>query len=146
MVLARSLSNATSTPLTRALAAYRKLDLTTARRQRASSRTVKQARRLSQEQLARLAERYLEGATVYELADQFNVNRRTVANHLKREGVSLRRQTPSDELINQMVRLYASGLSLAKVGDQVGVDARTVHRCLQDRGVELRDTHGRARS
>ena len=81
--------------------------------------------------------------TVYELGDEFGIERRTVSVILKRHGVRMRMQSLDEEAIDEAVRLYESGLSLAKVGERVGVTARTVQLRLRERGVTMRDTHGR---
>jgi uncharacterized protein (DUF433 family) len=52
-----------------------------------------------------LAERYKEGATVYELAAEFGCNRTTIAERLKKAGIPMRRQSPTSEAIDSMVRL-----------------------------------------
>jgi DNA-binding CsgD family transcriptional regulator len=103
-------------------------------------------RRLTEPETGRLAARYREGATVYELAAEFDVNRRTVAARLKRTGVGMRRSTPGEAQIAEMVRLYESGFSLAKVAEQVGVSTSTVLNYVRRNGVECRDTQGRSRS
>lgn len=143
VVLARSLSNLTSTPLMRALAAYRRLNLmpgVTPDRSRPAH--PKRAKQLNASDLPRLVERYEAGATVYELADEFKIDRRTVSIRLKQQGVSLRFQSPTPDVVDEMVRLYESGLSLAKVADRTGFVAHTVQRHLRDRGVQMRDLHG----
>lgn len=98
---------------------------------------------LTDRQINRLIERYEAGATVYELAAEFRVERRTVAVQLRRHGVTLRRQSPTAAEIDEMLRLYQSGQSLEAVGQRLGFVARTVQRYLEVRGVERRDTHGR---
>ena len=89
--------------------------------------------------------RYLEGATVYELAVEFDICRSKVSERLKRNGVRLRLTPPSDQEISEMVRLYVSGLSLAAVGKKVGTSVGTVKRCVLESGIQTRDTHGRVR-
>lgn len=134
MVLARLFSNSTPSPLTRAIAAYRKLDLVRAPRQRIRPARPKRAIQLTAVQLVRLAESYQAGATIYELAEQFQIDRRTVSRHLHRQGVRMRLQSPSDETVDQMVRSYESGLSLAAVSKQIGMDGQTVRWYLRQRG------------
>ncbi len=102
-------------------------------------------RRLTEPQVEQLAVRYNEGATVYELAEEFGIRRATVSERLKKAGVTMRCQPPGSELINSMVGLYASGLSLAEVGDRVGTSPGTVRRYLRIHGVQMRDSHGRKR-
>lgn len=102
-------------------------------------------RRLTEPDVARMVARYAEGATVYELAEEFGIERRTVAARLKKASVSMRHQPATAEQVAEMVRLYKSGLSLAKVAPRTGVSAKTVLNYLRAEGVQLRDTHGRGR-
>jgi len=62
-------------------------------------------RRLTGAQVSELAERYKEGATVYELAAEFGCNRTTIAERLKKAGIPMRRQSPTSEAIDSMLRL-----------------------------------------
>jgi hypothetical protein len=102
-------------------------------------------RRLSDVQVQKMTTRYLEGATVYELAVEFDICRSKVSERLKVNGVIMRLSSPSDQEVCEMVRLYESGLSLAAVGKRVGASVGTVRRCVLARGVQTRDTHGRVR-
>jgi len=47
-------------------------------------------RQLSDEQVAKLVDRYLDGATMLELSELFEIHRTTVSLHLKRQGVRSR--------------------------------------------------------
>ncbi len=100
-------------------------------------------RRLTPDELTRVAERYNAGATVYELAAEFGCHRATIAERLKLAGFTLRHQPTTTDQVDEIIRLYESGLSMAKVAEQVGVSARTVFNYLQQRGVTTRDAHGR---
>ena len=102
-------------------------------------------RRLAPDEMTALAEEYQAGATVYELAERFGINRKTVALHLHRQGVEMRRQGLDDEQIADAARLYERGWSLARIADQYGVWSRTVYLALLAHGVQMRDTHGRPR-
>ena len=50
-------------------------------------------RRLTQTDVERMRKRYEEGATVYQLGAEFDVDRRTVSIRLKKVGVPIRRRT-----------------------------------------------------
>jgi hypothetical protein len=67
------------------------------------------ALRLTDLQIARLIECYGAGATVYELAAEFSIDRRAVARRLKAAGVTLRGKSPTTSEIDEMARLYRSG-------------------------------------
>lgn len=92
-----------------------------------------------------MAERYLEGANVNELAAEFRCARQTVALRLKAHGVQLRNRTATAEEIAQVVALYASGLSLAGVAEKTRFSSKSVLNYLRGEGVQLRDTHARER-
>ena len=98
-------------------------------------------RRLTAAQVAEMAARYQEGATVYELAAEFDCNRTTVSVRLKETGVAMRLQSPTSETVDSMVRLYESGLSPLGVGKQLGFCANTVRTCLRERQVPVRHKH-----
>ena len=100
-------------------------------------------RRLTGAQVIEMVQRYEAGATVYELAVEFDCHRTTVSARPKKAGVSLRLQSPSSEVIDLMANLYASGLSSIEVGERFGYCANTVRNSLQGQGIQLRDTHGR---
>ena len=105
----------------------------------------KRAKRLNDMQLARLVDQYESGTTVYELASEFAIDRRTVSIHLKQQGVIMRLQPPSTRTVDDIVRLYESGLSMSKVGQQISISADLVLSYLRKRGVETRNLQGRPR-
>ena len=78
-----------------------------------------------------------------ELAERYDIHRRTVSAILKWHGVPTRASGLSPEQIQHAVLLNAQGQSLAKIGKVLGVDAGTVPRRLREQGVQMRDTHGR---
>lgn len=103
-------------------------------------------RRLPDAQVQQLIEGYKSGATVYELGDQFGIERRTVSAILHRHGVPMRRRGLSEEQIDDAVRLYNQGWSLARIAARMGVAAGTVRERLHERGVTMRDTQGQPRA
>ena len=136
--LVRSFSNSTSSPLSRAIAAYRRLDVTRTPHER-PHKAPKRAKWLNETELARLTKRYGSGATVYELATEFGVHRTTISQHLKAAGVQMRLQAMTAEQVKTATTLYATGLSLADVGGHLGVHASTVYLTLRQYGVAMRN-------
>lgn len=92
-----------------------------------------------------MANDYRNGATVYQLAQEFGISRHTVSARLKKAGVTMRGEPLKLKDVDSMVRLYASGLSLLEVGKKVGYNANTVRNCLLERQIQTRDSHGRDR-
>ncbi|WP_020500970.1 hypothetical protein [Sciscionella marina] len=96
--------------------------------------------------MQQLIEGYRSGSTVYELGDQFGIERRTVSAILHRRGVPMRRRGLSEEQIDDAVRLYNQGWSLARIAARMDVAAGTVRQRLHERGVTMRDNQGQLRA
>ena len=101
-------------------------------------------RRLSPYETSCIAAEYLLGRSLEELARQFGVHRRTVADHLERLGVARRvnlpKLTPPD--IERAASRYQAGDSLATVGKALNVDPSTIQRALRRAGVTIRARPG----
>ncbi|GAA5110117.1 recombinase family protein [Haloechinothrix salitolerans] len=108
-------------------------------------RRPRRARQLNDDQVQQLIGDYQSGATVYELGERFDIERRTVSAILHRHGIAMRQRGLSPEQIDDAIRLYNQGWSLAKIGNRMDVDAETVRKRLHERGVTLRDPQGRPR-
>ena len=52
-------------------------------------------KRLTQRDVARLSQRYDQGATIYELATEFGIDRHTVSERLKKAGTTMRGHSPT---------------------------------------------------
>jgi hypothetical protein len=102
--------------------------------------------RLDQDQTQHLIVNYQAGSTVYELADQFGIERRTASAILHRHQVPMRRHGLTTDQVDDAERLYEQGWSLARIGDQLDVTADTVRKRLLERGITMRDTRGRTRT
>ena len=61
-----------------------------------------------------------------ELGERWGVHRTTVAGHLRRADVELRRQGLTDTQACEAVRLYVEGSSLQRLAEQYGCDDETV--------------------
>ncbi|MCA1705986.1 MAG: hypothetical protein LC808_23080 [Actinobacteria bacterium] len=103
------------------------------------------ARQLDSQQVRELISGYQAGSTVYQLGEQFGIDRRTVSRILHRHGVPMRRRGLSPAQIDEAIRLYGEGWSLARIGERMGVDPTTVLARLRERGMRMRDAQGRER-
>ncbi len=102
----------------------------------ASTRPVQ--RRLTHDQAAELVAEYQAGADMKELAKRWDLHRTTVAGHLRRAGVELRRQGLLTEQLSEGAQLYVEGWSLQRLAERYGCDAETVRTSLKRAEVRMR--------
>lgn len=88
---------------------------------------------------------YLAGAAVYQLGEQFRVDRRTVSRILHRHDAPMRRRSLSPDQIDESVKFYGESWSLARIGERMDVAPRTVLTRLREQGSRMPDTQGRER-
>lgn len=93
---------------------------------------------LSPNQVDELVALYEAGATLVELGERFSVHRRTVAAHLARCSVPIRRRGLDERDLAEAVELYSNGMTLMEVGMRFGVSQQAVRRSLAAEGVEIR--------
>ncbi|MGI8614813.1 MAG: hypothetical protein ACR2KL_12855 [Nocardioidaceae bacterium] len=90
------------------------------------------------DQVAELVAEYQVGANMHELAIRWQIHRTTVAGHLRRASVKLRRQGLSEEQLDEAVRLYGVGWSCQRLAERFSCDDETVRQRLKAAGVRLR--------
>lgn len=88
-------------------------------------------KRLDAASVDALVDGYLSGQTVYELAAEFGIERRTVSAHLHRRGVPIRRRGLSLAQKEEAFALRDRGWSLARIGARFDVAPGTVRRHLR---------------
>lgn len=96
-------------------------------------------------QVDELVALYREGATLVELGERFSVHRRTVAAHLVRRSIPIRRRGLDESDVTEAVELYEGGSTLIEVGLRFGVSQQAVRRALDVEGVTIRPGGRRAR-
>ncbi len=99
-------------------------------------------RRLSNADIADLADGYKSGATTYELADRFGIYRDRVSLILEQQAIPRRMRSLSDNQIQQAAALYKTGLSVEKVAKEIGCGQGTIWKELRSAGVQLRPRPG----
>ncbi|MFJ3896840.1 helix-turn-helix domain-containing protein [Streptomyces sp. NPDC090083] len=101
------------------------------------------AKRLKEEQVAKLCQAYKAGATLQQLSDDFDIVPMTVSAILKRQGIKTRWRKLTEADVDEAERLYTQGMSLAKIGDRLGVTDCAVRYRLIKREVKMRGPHDR---
>ncbi|MEX5718205.1 hypothetical protein [Geodermatophilus maliterrae] len=81
---------------------------------------------------------YEAGDAMTVLATRWGLHRTTVAEHLRRAGVALRRQGVSAEQLDVAIRLYGKGWSLQRLAERYDCDDETVRQSLKRAGVTMR--------
>ena len=101
-------------------------------------------RRLPERDVDELADAYLRGSTLDELASRFAVHRTTVMRHLDRRGVARRRNVRkmTDRAVKLAAARYQGGLSLQGVAADFDVDASTLAREFRRAGIPVRPRRG----
>jgi hypothetical protein len=89
-------------------------------------------KRLGAASVDALVDGYLAGQTVYELAAEFGIERRTVSAHLHRRGVPMRRRGLSLAQKGEAFALRDRGWSLTRIGARFDVAPGTVLNCLRN--------------
>lgn len=81
-----------------------------------------------------------------ELAAEFGVNRLTVATHLRRAEIPIRRGRLTSDEIREAARLYEQGWSSGRLAERFDVSADSVLKVLRRAGVAIRPRRGGLRS
>jgi lambda repressor-like predicted transcriptional regulator len=95
-------------------------------------------RRLTAEQVIQLVREYEADDDMTVLANRWQLHRTTVAGHLRRAGVALRRQGIRTEQMNEAIRLYGEGWSCQRLAERYGCSAETVRQALRQQTVQIR--------
>ncbi|MBP2320524.1 DNA-binding transcriptional regulator LsrR (DeoR family) [Kibdelosporangium banguiense] len=83
---------------------------------------------------------------MYELSDQFEIDRKTVSRTLRRHNTPMRRTGLRPDQVDEATQLYEDGWSTAQIAERMNTNHRTVQRRLSEHGVTMRGTHEPSRS
>jgi IS30 family transposase len=100
-------------------------------------------RHLEPDHIEKLVARYQAGATVYELGDQFGIDRKTVSRTLRRHHIPMRRTSLRPDQVDQAARLYKQGWSTAHIAEHLNTHQRTVQRRLAEKDITMHGTNRR---
>ena len=81
---------------------------------------------------------YQAGATIYELGNQFGIDRKTVSRILHRHNIPMRRTGLLPEQVDETTRLHQSGWSTAQIARYLNTTQRTVQRQLAEHAITTR--------
>ena len=99
-------------------------------------------RRLSPETRKQIADQRRAGVMVKQLAADYDLNRRTIMEVLRTEGIPARKPTLGPEHRDEIARLYATGLSVAQVALRFGVSDDLMFHTFRRLGIPTRPRRG----
>jgi transcriptional regulator of aromatic amino acid metabolism len=97
---------------------------------------------LNTQDVTDIAARYEAGETTEQVGTRYGISKSRVANILREQGITIRRQGLNDERISEAATLYAAGRSLAWLGARYGISHTTVAAALRRQGMQLRPRPG----
>ncbi len=103
-------------------------------------------RRVTPEVRAQIAERRRAGAQVKQLAASFGLNRSTINDILRAEGVPPYKPVVGPEHRDQIIQLYADGLSIAQVACRYGVSDDVMYLAFKRLAIPTRPRRGGKRA
>jgi hypothetical protein len=101
-----------------------------------TTRSYRTARPLQPDEIDKLVEARQAGATIREMARQFDICRTTVFKRLHARGLRTRSIAP--ELLAEATSLYEEGWSTARLSKRLGVPTETLRTGLKVSGVKMR--------
>jgi DNA-binding transcriptional regulator LsrR (DeoR family) len=87
--------------------------------------------------LAQLRVDYEAGKPARTIAEEYKVDRATMMRHLRKTGVTIRRQGLTEAQAEQAAVMYRSGMTQTQVAAKFGVSQKTVGRYLHLLGVQM---------
>ncbi len=97
-------------------------------------------------QVDELVTMYRNGESMREVAEHFRVHRATVAIHLRRRSVQVRRGKLTTEQVTEVGALYEQGFTLTEIGARFGVGQDTARRAVVEVGGTTRRPGRRAQA
>ncbi len=96
----------------------------------------------SHDQATQVIAGYQSGATVYQLGNQFGIDRKPVSRILHRHNIPMRRTSLTPGQVDQALHLHENGWSTAQIAEQFSTTQRTVQRRLTELGIRHLARHG----
>jgi transposase-like protein len=105
-------------------------------------RSRKKQRRFTTDEAKTVAEQYLAGANMNQLAARYEVHRTTIAECLNKQHVPVRKLGFPIAAIDEAATLYCAGWSLVRLAEKFDCSDSTVRTALIGHGVQTRPRNG----
>lgn len=98
-----------------------------------------QQKDLTDDEIQQVVQRYSEGASVYELADEFGCHRGTISAVLKRQGITVSSKlSDRPALVERVLQMYADGMHGKEIAAELGISPGSVSKILHENDVRIR--------
>ena len=98
-------------------------------------------KRLSDDEIRQIAEKYSAEASTYELAAAFGCHRSTISRALKKSGIEVTHEASKREaLTKRVIEMYEGYMRPVDIGKELGINVTTVRKILHENGVHIRSS------
>lgn len=98
-------------------------------------------KRLSDDEIRKIAEKYSAGASTYELAVEFGCHRSTVSRALKKSGIEVsHKASKREDLTARVLEMYEGYIRPVDIGKELGINASTVRKIQHENCVRIRSS------
>ena len=98
-------------------------------------------KRLSDDEIRQIAEKYSAGASTYELAVEFDCHRSTISRVLKKSDSEVSHEVSKREaLTKRVLEMYADYTKPVDIGKELGINVTTVRKILHENCVRIRSS------
>ncbi len=96
-------------------------------------------KRLSDDEIRQIAEKYSAGASTYELAAEFGCHRSTISRALKKSRIEVSHEASKREaLTKRVLEMYEAYTRPIDIGKELGINVTTVRKILHENCVRIR--------
>ncbi|ACV21987.1 RNA polymerase sigma factor, sigma-70 family [Slackia heliotrinireducens] len=98
-----------------------------------------QQKDLTDDEILQITRRYSEGASVYELARDFDCHRSTISRHLRLQGITVSNKViDRPALVERVLQMYADRMHAKQIGTELDISPKSVSKILHDNNVRIR--------
>jgi uncharacterized protein (DUF433 family) len=97
---------------------------------------------LTEMEISEIAQKYQAGKSTYELAKEYDCNRHTVSNTLKKQGIDVTTSKANRLDPDDIAAMYKNLCNCAEIAEKYGVGPNIIRKCLRAQGISIRGRWG----
>ena len=96
-------------------------------------------KRLTEREIAEIIVKYNSGTSTYDLAKEYGCHRRTISDHLKKQGIKVTNQLMERKGVVELVmQMYSEYIKPADIAKAIGINVDSVRKILKENNVYIR--------